>query len=131
MFWGHPDLSPERGRPRQQGMPPAGHPQELPETYLVPVACPTPSGFGPGVLRYFEMGDLAGLIAPRRLVVVAGEHNPIFPIRAVEETFETIESIYRAAGVPDRCRLVVGPGGHRFYADLAWPISWELSGWGV
>jgi hypothetical protein len=35
----------------------------------------------------------------------------------VEETFETIGRIYRATGAPDRCRLVIGEGGHRFYAD--------------
>jgi len=47
----------------------------------------------------------------------------------VEETFETIRQIYRAAGAADRCRLVVGPEGHRFYADLAWPVFCKLSGW--
>ena len=83
----------------------------------------------PGILQYFEMGDLAGLIAPRPLVVVAGRDDGIFPIGAVEETFETIRRIYRAAGAPDRCRLVIGEGGHRFYADLAWPVFRELSGW--
>jgi dienelactone hydrolase len=83
----------------------------------------------PGILQYFEMGDLAGLIAPRPLVVVAGRDDGIFPIGAVEETFETIRRIYRAAGAPDPCRLVIGEGGHRFYADLAWPVFRELSGW--
>ena len=75
------------------------------------------------------MGDLAGLIAPRPLVVVAGREDEIFPIRGVEETFETIRQIYRAAGAADRCSLVVGSEGHRFYADLAWPVFRELSGW--
>jgi dienelactone hydrolase len=83
----------------------------------------------PGILQYFEMGDLAGLIAPRPLVVVAGRDDDIFPIGAVEETFETIRRVYRAAGAPDRCQLVIGEGGHRFYADQAWPVFRELSGW--
>jgi dienelactone hydrolase len=83
----------------------------------------------PGILRFFEMGDLAGLIVPRPLVVVAGRQDPIFPIEGVEETFDTIRRIYAAAGVPDRCRLVVGDDGHRFYADLAWPVFRELAGW--
>jgi dienelactone hydrolase len=84
----------------------------------------------PGILRYFEMGDLACLIAPRPLVVVAGRQDDIFPIAGVEETFDTIRRIYTAAGAPNRCRLVVGEDGHRFYADLAWPVFGELSGWG-
>jgi len=83
----------------------------------------------PGVMRYFEMGDLAGLIAPRPLIVVAGREDGIFPIKAVYETYETIKKIYAAAHAPDKCALVIGEGGHRFYADDAWPVFKRLSGW--
>ena len=83
----------------------------------------------PGVLRYFEMGDLAGLIAPRPLIVVAGRHDEIFPVGGVEEAFNTIGQIYLKAAAPDHCQLVVGEGGHRFYADLAWPVFRKLAGW--
>jgi len=88
-----------------------------------------PDNYIPGILRYFEMGDLACLIAPRPLVVVAGRQDEIFPIEGVKETFDTIQQIYEAAGASDQCRLVVGEGGHRFYADLAWPVFRELAGW--
>lgn len=83
----------------------------------------------PRMLQYFDMGDLAGLIAPRPLVVVAGREDRIFPLHGVEEAFACIRQIYEAAGVPDRCRLVIGEGGHRFYAREAWPVFRELSGW--
>ena len=83
----------------------------------------------PSALTYFEMGDLAGLITPRPLIVVTGRDDPIFPIRGVEEACDTIRRIYAAAGVPDHCRLIVGEGGHRFYADLAWPVFRELADW--
>jgi cephalosporin-C deacetylase-like acetyl esterase len=83
----------------------------------------------PGVLQYFEMGDLAGLIAPRPLVVVAGRDDPIFPIAAVKETFSKITEIYGACGAPDSCSLIVGEGAHRFYAEPAWPVFRQLSGW--
>jgi len=83
----------------------------------------------PNILRYFEMADLACLIAPRPLIVVAGRQDTIFPIDAVERTFETIQNIYAAAGVPDRCRLVVGEKGHQFYARQSWPVFRELAGW--
>ena len=73
----------------------------------------------PGIRRWFEMGDLAGLIAPRPLVVVAGLTDRIFPIDATRETFRLIQSYYAAAGAPDACRLHVGGEGHRFYAE-AW-----------
>ncbi len=88
-----------------------------------------PDNYIPGVLRWFEMGDMAGLIAPRPLTVVAGREDGIFPIHAVEKTFERIQDIYDAAGAPDNCRLIVGDGGHRFYAPEAWPVFRELSRW--
>lgn len=83
----------------------------------------------PAVLRYFEMGDLSGLIAPRPMVVVAGRQDPIFPIAGVEETFALISQIYAAADVSNNSRLVVGDGGHQFYPEQAWPVFRELSGW--
>jgi len=73
----------------------------------------------PGIRQWFEMGDLAGLIAPRPLVVVAGKDDRIFPIDATRETFALIQKYYAAAGTPDACRLYVGAEGHRFYAE-AW-----------
>lgn len=83
----------------------------------------------PGAYKYFEMGDLAGLIAPRPLIVVAGKEDPIFPIEGVKENFDIIKNIYDAAGVADKCQLVIGEGGHRFYAEQAWPVFNELTGW--
>ena len=76
----------------------------------------------PGMLKYAEMADVLGLIAPRPLVVVAGHDDRIFPLPAVREAYEHLESIYRAAGAEGHCHLVVGNGGHRFYADDAWPV---------
>ena len=73
----------------------------------------------PGIRRWFDMGDLAGLIAPRSLVVVAGAEDRLFPIDATRETFALIQSYYEAAGAPDSCKLHVGAEGHRFYAE-AW-----------
>lgn len=75
----------------------------------------------PGVLRVAEMGELAGLIAPRKLIVVAGEQDDIFPIGGTREAFETARQVFAAAGCEDHLRLVVGPGDHRFYADATWP----------
>ncbi|MHB9024086.1 MAG: alpha/beta hydrolase family protein [Armatimonadota bacterium] len=83
----------------------------------------------PGALRYLEMEDFAGLIAPRPLVVVAGREDPIFPLAGVEEAFTTIQAIYAAAGAPDNCRLVIGEGGHRFYPEEGWPAFRALARW--
>ncbi|HEX4215418.1 MAG TPA: alpha/beta hydrolase family protein, partial [Candidatus Dormibacteraeota bacterium] len=86
-----------------------------------------PDNYVPGALRHFDMGDLAGLIAPRPLVVVAGRDDPIFPLSGVEEAMETIRRIYSAHGAPGGCELVVGEGGHRFYAQ-AWDTFLSITG---
>lgn len=78
--------------------------------------------FIPNIAKYFDMGDLGGLIAPRKLIVVNGKSDDIFPEAGVKESFDIIKSLYTAAGVPENCALVTGSGGHRFYADDAWPV---------
>jgi len=74
----------------------------------------------PSIRKYFEMEDLSVLIAPRKLVIAAGEKDMIFPIDGVRKTYETVQKIYTAAGAGDQCALVVGNSGHYNYADLIW-----------
>ena len=83
----------------------------------------------PGVMRWMEMGDLAALIAPRPLIIVAGKDDGIFPIDGVKKTYEKACAIYDAAGASGKCRLVIGDGGHRFYAADSWPVFREMAGW--
>jgi len=83
----------------------------------------------PGLLNDFELADLAGLIAPRPLVVVHGRHDPSFPYAGTQRAYAEIERIYAGCGGTGKCRLVTGEGGHRFFADLAWPVFHDLTGW--
>lgn len=76
----------------------------------------------PGLLKYAEMSDVMGLFAPRPVVLVCGIEDPIFPVEATRRAFTDLKAIYAADGASDRCHLVEGNGGHRFYADDAWPI---------
>jgi dienelactone hydrolase len=80
----------------------------------------------PGLLKYAEMGDVLGLFAPRPVTIVAGKQDDIFPIDATRREFRKLKAIYRACGAEGNCKLVVGPEGHRFYADLAWPKMLKL-----
>lgn len=79
----------------------------------------------PGLLKYAEMADLMGLFAPKPVVIVAGEQDDIFPIAATRRAFQDLQRIYRACGAAAHCHLVVGTGGHRFYAAEAWPTMLE------
>jgi dipeptidyl aminopeptidase/acylaminoacyl peptidase len=76
----------------------------------------------PGLLGYADMSDIMGTFAPKPVVIVAGENDDIFPIDGTRKGFAALKEIYAAAGAEDRCHLVVGAGGHRFYADEAWPV---------
>jgi len=74
----------------------------------------------PRAAKYFDMADLAALIAPRPLIIVAGKEDDNFLYCGVEKTYDIIKELYKEAGVPENCRLVTGEEGHRFYADIAW-----------
>jgi dienelactone hydrolase len=85
----------------------------------------------PGLYRWAEMADVLGLFAPKPVVVVAGKKDGIFPLRAARSEFGRLKGIYRAAGAADRCHLVVGAEGHRFYAREGWAVMRrELAGLG-
>jgi len=75
-----------------------------------------------GMLNFFEMADVAVMIAPRYLIAVNGIYDHLQPFAATEREFERVKAIFEKAGAPDHCQLVVGPEGHRFYADLAWDV---------
>ena len=85
-----------------------------------------PCNYIPNIRKYFNMGDLGCLIAPRPLVVVCGVEDNIFPLHGVEASFETIKKAYKKAGKEHLCHLVKGDGGHQFYPDDAWPIGKKL-----
>ena len=87
--------------------------------------------FIPHIARYMDMGDMAAAIAPRKLVIVNGRKDNIFLHEGVLETFETVKSIYAAAGVPQNCALATGDEGHRYYKDAAWKAFDEVTkcGW--
>ena len=55
-------------------------------------------------------------------MLVAGQDDDLFPIAATRRAFKDLRRIYRACDAAKHCHLVVGTGGHRFYAEDAWPV---------
>ena len=80
----------------------------------------------PGILQWAEAADVIGLFAPKPLVIVTGKTDPIFPLKGVRKAFRDVQTIYEAADARDRCALVVGPEGHRFYEELGWKKLLQL-----
>ena len=78
--------------------------------------------FIPHAYEWFDMQDLACLIAPRKLSVVAGEKDEIFPIYGVKKGFESVKKIYEKAGAPENCSLTVTPQAHWWCEDIVWNV---------
>ena len=83
----------------------------------------------PDIMKYFDMGDLCALIAPRPLVIVSGKDDSIFPLDAAKAQADITRRAYAAAGAQDKFEHVIGPEGHRFYADLGWEAFDRVTGW--
>nr|MBO4518026.1 acetylxylan esterase [Clostridia bacterium] len=76
--------------------------------------------FIPSAYKYFDMQDLACLIAPRKLVIITGKEDIIFPIEGVERGYETVKKIYEKSGYPENCKLLITPKGHYWCPETAW-----------
>jgi len=68
----------------------------------------------PGILRWFEAADLAGLVAPRALFCESGTEDDIFPEPGVREALRDAGRIYRAQGAGDRLGHAFFEAGHQF-----------------
>ena len=90
--------------------------------------------FIPHAYEWFEMQDLAFLIAPRALLAVNGKEDLIFPIAGARDGFETVKGIYQASGSAENCTLIETPKAHWWCVDIVWnaikkevvKLGWEL-----
>ena len=73
----------------------------------------------PGILQWFEMADIAGLIAPRALFVESGNDDPIFPKPGVEAALRYAKRAYDARGAADRLAHAFFPAAHQFDGTAA------------
>jgi len=68
----------------------------------------------PGILMQAEMPDLLALIAPRPLLIEAGQRDPIFPIGTTKVAIEQVRGVYESYGAQDRFSCHLFDGGHEF-----------------
>ena len=81
----------------------------------------------PSISKYFDMAEIAGLTAPRPLVIVSGKEDDIFPLDTAEHEFSRLSEIYyKNSESPDNCIHVKGDGGHRFYSEPAFKAFFSL-----
>jgi len=73
----------------------------------------------PGVFRYFDTDDIAGLIAPRPLLLEMGIYDNCFPIQDLLKGYAGVKRIYQAAGVADKLWADIHSGPHAFAGNRA------------
>jgi cephalosporin-C deacetylase-like acetyl esterase len=71
-----------------------------------------------GLLRYLDFPDLAGLIAPRPLLLMNGTRDRLFQQDGLKAAYAKVHAIYKKAGAAERqdCRLYNAP--HEFNAEM-------------
>ena len=79
----------------------------------------------PNMLRYAEMYDVAGLIAPRPLFSEAGEVDDIFPIAASIESYQRVKKVYEVFNAADQIQQETFPGPHSFWGKKGLPFLAE------
>ena len=70
----------------------------------------------PGIYAWFDTDDIAGLIAPRPLMLDMGMYDDCFFIHDTLKGYEGVKRIYEAAGSTDRLWKLVHPNGHSWGA---------------
>jgi dienelactone hydrolase len=78
----------------------------------------------PGMYRYFDLPDLAALIAPRALMVQMGSRDGLFPLSGIQAAFKKIDRCYQKVGSPDRQMCMLFDAPHQFN-DKMQPRAWE------
>ena len=74
----------------------------------------------PDAYNYFEMADLACMIAPRKLLVISGKHDEIFPIEEARNAFSTIQNIFNKEGAVLNCKMIETDKDHYWCEDIVW-----------
>ena len=80
----------------------------------------------PSIAKYFDMGDLGVLIAPKRLLIFSTTEDEWFPLNGAKKAFYELKRAYTAHGAENMCQMLIAEGGHRFFADKGWRAILDL-----
>lgn len=80
----------------------------------------------PALFRGMEWFEIAGVIAPRALMMLQGEHDGIFPIGGARHAGHNTEALFSLLGRPEQARFVELPGLPHAYSR---PYRERMYGW--
>jgi hypothetical protein len=84
-----------------------------------------PCNIVPGLAKFGEMWDLAGLVAPRPLFVESGDHDPIFPVAAARRGTAEAQRVYTTFGAAAAFGHQIFEGRHRVNGGAAYAFLKE------
>lgn len=79
-----------------------------------------PCNFVPGLGQFGEMYDIAGLIAPRPMLIEAGSNDSIFPIASARKSVQKTRKIYSLFGARDNIQTDYFQGRHQISGKKAY-----------
>jgi dienelactone hydrolase len=81
--------------------------------------------FVPGLHRFGEMADIAGLIAPRPMLVEAGDQDRIFPVKAVRRAVRQARDVWDVFDARKEVKTDFFKGGHQVSGRKAYDFLWR------
>lgn len=82
--------------------------------------------FVPGIVQIAEMVDIAGLVAPRPLLIETGTQDPIFPTEATQQAYKSLQKIYSVFDAVQNLDIDIFEGEHAWSGAKAydWLAQW-------
>lgn len=81
----------------------------------------------PGILKWFEVADIAAMIAPRLLFCESGNLDDLFPEPGVRQAFNEAQKAYNAMNAAKNIELEIFNAGHIFDGRKA--FDWMKQRW--
>ena len=82
--------------------------------------------FVPGIVKVAEMVDIAGLVAPRPLLIESGTQDAIFPVAATRRAYAELQRTYSTFNTLDHLDIDIFEGEHAWSGAKAydWLNRW-------
>ena len=81
-----------------------------------------PCNYVPGMADFGEMYDIAGMLAPRPILIEAASRDPIFPIAAVRKSVSKARGIFDVFGAKQNLQTDYFEGRHEISGRKAYPF---------
>jgi len=79
----------------------------------------------PGIASYLDYPDVAGLAAPKPMLVYAGEKDTLFPLPSVNEAFGKMRKIWAANNAADKLETKIWPEKAHTYVQEMQEASFD------